>query len=48
VDEEAERILRILLEELPVSQAVALAAKIAGLKKNRLYEYALSLKGGSE
>ncbi len=47
VDEEAERVLRILLEELPVSQAAALAAKITGLKKNRLYEYALSLKQGA-
>ena len=47
VDEEAERVLRILLEELPVSQATALAAKITGLKKNRLYEYALNLKGDS-
>jgi len=46
VDEEAERVLRILLEELPVSQAAALAAKITGLKKNKLYEYALSLKEG--
>ena len=44
VDEEAERVLRILLGELPVSQAAALAAKITGLKKNRLYEYALNLK----
>ena len=44
VDEEAERILRILLEGLPVSKAAALAAKITGLKKNRLYEYALSFK----
>jgi hypothetical protein len=25
-----------------------LAAKITGLKKNKLYEYALSLKGGGE
>ena len=48
VNEEAERVLRILLEELPVSQAAALAAKITGLKKNKLYEYALSLKGGSD
>ena len=48
VDEDAERVLRILLEELPVSQAAALAAKITGLKKNRLYEYALSLKSGGE
>jgi 16S rRNA (cytidine1402-2'-O)-methyltransferase len=44
VDEDAERVLRILLEELPVSQAAALAARITGLKKNRLYEYALSFK----
>ncbi len=47
VDEEAERVLRILLEELPVSQAASLAAKVTGLKKNRLYEYALNLKGDS-
>jgi len=46
VDAEAERVLRLLLEELPVSQAAALAAKITGLKKNRLYEYALALKPG--
>ena len=46
VNEEAERVLRILLEELPVSQAAALTAKITGLKKNKLYEYALSLKEG--
>jgi len=47
VDEEAERVLRILLGELPVSQAAALAARITGLKKNRLYEHALNLKRGS-
>jgi len=47
VDEDAERVLKILLEELPVSQATALAAKITGLKKNRLYEHALNLKGDS-
>jgi 16S rRNA (cytidine1402-2'-O)-methyltransferase len=47
VDEEAGRVLGILLEELPVSQAAALAAKVTGLKKNRLYEYALNLKRGS-
>ena len=44
VDTEAERILKILLEELPASHATALAARITGLKKNRLYEYALRLK----
>lgn len=44
VDDDAERILKILLAELPVSQAAALAARITGLKKNKLYEYALGLK----
>lgn len=44
IDEAAGRVLEILLEELPVSQAAALAAKITGLKKNMLYEYALTLK----
>jgi len=44
VDPEAARILKILLEEMPVSQATALAARITGLKKNRLYDYALRLK----
>jgi 16S rRNA (cytidine1402-2'-O)-methyltransferase len=39
-------VLGILLEELPVSQAAALAAKITGLKKNKLYDFALSLKAG--
>lgn len=48
VDEEAGRVLKILLDELPVSQAAALAAKITGLKKNKLYEYALSLKDNGE
>jgi 16S rRNA (cytidine1402-2'-O)-methyltransferase len=44
MDAEAERVLKLLLEELPVSQAAALAAKITGLKKNKLYEHALALK----
>lgn len=46
VDEAAEHVLKILLEELSVSQAAALAARITGLKKNKLYEYALTLKKG--
>ncbi|MCF6280916.1 MAG: 16S rRNA (cytidine(1402)-2'-O)-methyltransferase [Candidatus Polarisedimenticolaceae bacterium] len=39
---EAERVLRLLLAELPVKQAAALAAKITGQKKNGLYKLALS------
>lgn len=41
LDPAAERILYILLAELPVKQAAALAAQITGLKKNRLYQLAL-------
>lgn len=44
VDAESERILLILLKDLPVKQAAALAASITGLKKNALYQYALGLK----
>lgn len=40
-----EQVLRILLEELPVKQAAALAAKICGGKKNEMYTRALALKG---
>ena len=42
--EEAERILRILLAELPLKQAVQLAAEITGAKRNALYDRALELK----
>ncbi len=37
--------LQILLAELPVKQAVALAVQLTGEKKNRLYELALRIKG---
>jgi 16S rRNA (cytidine1402-2'-O)-methyltransferase len=40
---EAERVLSILLTELSVSQAVALAARITGQKKNTLYQRALEV-----
>ena len=44
VDAESERILLILLKDLPVKQAAALAASITGLKKNALYQFAIELK----
>jgi 16S rRNA (cytidine1402-2'-O)-methyltransferase len=43
-DAEAERILAILLAEIPLKQAAALAAQITGQKKNALYERALRIK----
>lgn len=42
--EDAKQILQILLEELPVKQAVKLAAKISGHNRNELYRWALSIK----
>lgn len=42
---EATGMLEVLLSELPLKQAVALAARISGAKKNELYELALKLKG---
>jgi len=47
-DAEAERVLRILLEELPLKQAAGLAAQITGQKKNALYERALQIKDANE
>ncbi len=39
--EEGVKVLKILCDELPLKQACALAAQITGIKKNRLYQYAL-------
>ncbi len=41
---EAERVLDLLLPELPVKTAVKLAAQISGAPRNRLYELALQKK----
>ncbi len=43
---EAKRILAILLEDLPVKQAAAMAAKLTGEKKNALYKIALEMQAG--
>jgi 16S rRNA (cytidine1402-2'-O)-methyltransferase len=42
-----EGALQVLLGELPVAQAVRLAAQISGARKNDLYQRALALKGDS-
>jgi len=41
----ARRLLVPLLEELPAGRAAALAAKLTGVAKNRLYRLALELQG---
>ena len=42
---EADRILRLLLDELPVKSAAKIAAAITSQSKNALYQRALELKG---
>lgn len=43
-EREEERVLTLLLEDLPVKQAASLAAKICGGQRNSLYKKALVLK----
>jgi 16S rRNA (cytidine1402-2'-O)-methyltransferase len=46
-DAEAQRVLELLLAELPVKTAVKLAAEITGASRNQLYDAALAMKGNS-
>ncbi len=45
LDAEAERILTLLLRNLPLKQAVQLAVQVTGIGRNELYQRALKLKG---
>ncbi len=45
---EALRVLGLLLDALPLKQAVALTAEISGVSKNALYDRALEMKKASE
>ena len=41
---ESERILGLLLDELPLKQAAALTSRITGINRNQLYELGLVLQ----
>jgi 16S rRNA (cytidine1402-2'-O)-methyltransferase len=47
-EQEADRVLRILLAELPAKQASMLAVQLTGLKKNYLYKRAIVLSSEAE
>ncbi len=46
ISDDEKRVIKILLAELPLKQAVKLATDITGAKKNKLYDFALELKSG--
>ncbi|MDT9002200.1 16S rRNA (cytidine(1402)-2'-O)-methyltransferase [Paucibacter sp. APW11] len=48
VPAEAQRVLKLLAAELPLKQAVALAAEISGASRNKLYELGLAWKKARE
>lgn len=43
---DVDRIIRVLLAELPVKKVAKMAAELTGLSKNELYQRALTLKDG--
>jgi 16S rRNA (cytidine1402-2'-O)-methyltransferase len=48
VDPAAQRVLDLLLAELPLKQAVSLASRISGAPRNALYNQALQQRGSSD
>ncbi len=46
-EQDFEKILSVLLKELPLKQAVQLTCDITGLRRNKIYEYALQQKVNS-
>lgn len=48
ISPQAERVLNILRESLPLKQAASLAARISGEKRNRLYRHALQKERDQE
>lgn len=44
-EQDARRVLSLLLEELPLKRAAAVAAEITGVARNTLYAWGLALKG---
>lgn len=46
ISAEAQRVLDLLLAEMPLKRAAALAAEITGVRKNRLYQVALDKQKG--
>ena len=44
--DDSDALLQVLMEELPLKQAVSLASKITGKNRNTLYDRALQLKKG--
>ena len=46
-EDDPDALLAALLEDLPVSRAVSVAARVTGARRNALYRRAVALGGGS-